>query len=139
DELGRELMPDEIRDFFLETFVNVSTPLQLADYELRKGEGETVICEARLETAEGPLSIEGKGNGPINALVHALDGAGKKTFQVTDYQSHAVRGGSDADSAAYVQIRSLHEEKTIWGCGMASSIEKAGLLALFSAMNLMES
>jgi len=33
------------------------------------------------------------GNGPINALAHALEGEGLKDFKVTDYRSHAVRRG----------------------------------------------
>jgi 2-isopropylmalate synthase len=34
DELGRELTADEIRDAFFREFVNVSSPLDVIDYEL---------------------------------------------------------------------------------------------------------
>ena len=80
--------------------------------------------------------IEGFGNGPINAFVHALEGADLKNFKVTDYRSHAVRGGSDASAAAYVQLQ--HDDgRLLWGAGVDSSIEMAGLKALVAAWNLL--
>ena len=67
----------------------------------------------------------------------ALDRSDLKTFKVTDYRSHAIRGGSDSDSAAYVQVQSLQQERVVWGCGIDPSIEMAGLRALVSAVNLL--
>jgi 2-isopropylmalate synthase len=80
--------------------------------------------------------ISGKGNGPINAFVNALEGIGLKDFKVTDYRSHAVRGGSDASAAAYVQLQA-DDGRLLWGAGIDSSIEMAGLRALVSAWNLL--
>ncbi|NJR43622.1 MAG: hypothetical protein HC767_14210 [Akkermansiaceae bacterium] len=81
-------------------------------------------------------AIEGFGNGPINAFVHAMESAGLKDYKVTDYRSHAVRGGSDASAASYVQIQ--HEDgRLLWGTGVDPSIEMAGLKALVTAWNLL--
>ena len=83
-----------------------------------------------------PHSLTGEGNGPINAFVHALEGAGLKDFKVTDYRSHAVRGGSDASAASYVQVQ--HDDgRLLWGAGVDPSIEMAGLKALVTAWNLL--
>jgi hypothetical protein len=49
---------------------------------------------------------------------------------------HAVRGGSDASAAAYVQLQA-DDGRLLWGAGIDSSIEMAGLRALVSAWNLM--
>ena len=143
DELGRELSADEIRDVFFERFVNVSRPLSLVDYELDHhagGDGQ-VGCRARVtNNGDGnEIEIEALGNGPINAFVQALEQAGLKDFSVTDYRSHAIRGGSDSDSAAYVQVRAIDEGgPLVWGCGVDPSIEMAGLKALVSACNLLD-
>ncbi len=75
------------------------------------------------------MQVSGEGNGPINAFVHALENAKLKDFKVTDYRSHAVRGGSDASAAAYVQVQA-DEGEILWGSGVDSSIEMAGLQAL---------
>jgi len=137
DALGRELSTDEIRDLFFGKFVNLESPMNLFEFALDntavKGE---MICHVTLEVNGETVRGSGKGNGPINAFVHFLEEAGHKDFKVTDYRSHALRGGSDADSAAYVQIQNLADGQLLWGCGVDTSIEMAGLKALVSAWNL---
>jgi 2-isopropylmalate synthase len=139
DELGRELSPDEIRDTFFELFVNLSEPMALIDYELdhHAGEKSEVACHASISYHGKVKNISGLGNGPINAFVHAMKKAGLKNFHLTDYRSHAVRGGSDADSAAYIQLQNDTVKQPVWGCGVDPSIEMAGLKALVTAINLL--
>ncbi len=138
DSEGRELGNDEIGDLFFEKFVNRESPLNLLEFELdhtgRKS-GE-VVCHATVQMGDEIVKGTGKGNGPINAFVHLLAELGYKTFKVTDYRSQALRGGSDADSAAYVQIQDIESGRILWGCGIDPSIEMAGLRALVSAWNL---
>jgi 2-isopropylmalate synthase len=140
DRLGRELSSDEIRDYFYAHFVNLREPFALLDFDLQhhaSGKPGEVRCTATIQTHGETLTIQGTGNGPINAFVHALDSVQLKHFNVTDYRSHAVQGGSDADSAAFVQLRKADSDQLVWGCGIDPSIEMAGLRALVSAMNLL--
>jgi len=139
DELGRELTSKEIYEAFLRYYVNLAAPISLLDYELdhHAGEAGDVACHANITVNGEPQKIQGIGNGPINAFVHALEQAGLKNFTLTDYRSHAVSGGSDADSAAYIQLRSADDDTLIWGCGLDPSIEMAGLKALVSASNML--
>ncbi|MCB1076518.1 MAG: 2-isopropylmalate synthase, partial [Verrucomicrobiae bacterium] len=138
DQLGRELSPDEVRDYFFRDFVNLTAPLTLIDYELdhHSGARGEVACHATISLNGEERSISGLGNGPINAFVHAMEQGGLKDFSVTDYRSHAVRGGSDADSAAYILLQRTDDQRLVWGCGVDPSIEMAGLKALVSAWNL---
>jgi 2-isopropylmalate synthase len=138
DAHGRELSVDEIREAFFREFVNVASPLDVTDYELihQVGERGKVKCEASILNHGEQQHIEGFGNGPINAFVHALENIGLKDFKVTDYRSHAVRGGSDASAAAYVQVQ-RDDGRLLWGAGVDPSIEMAGLKALVTAWNLL--
>ena len=139
DELGRELSSEEIGSAFHQMFVNLADPIELIDYELDHqagGQGE-VACHAEMLISGQKQTFSGLGNGPINAFVQALDQAGLKKFSLTDFRSQALRGGSDADSAAYIQLQSLDDQTLVWGCGVDPSIEKAGLKALVSALNLL--
>lgn len=138
DELGRELSTDEIRDAFFREFVNIDAPLAVLDYELghHTTERGQVQCNATVELNGEKRDITGLGNGPINAFVHALEEAELKNFKLTDYRSHAVRGGSDANAAAYVQLQA-DDGRLIWGAGVDPSIEMAGLKALVTAWNLL--
>ncbi|MFT3990916.1 MAG: 2-isopropylmalate synthase [Luteolibacter sp.] len=138
DQHGRELTADEIRDAFFAEFVNISAPLNLVDYELvhHTTERGIVQCTATIGLEGEQKTATGNGNGPINAFVHALENLGVKDFKVSDYRSHAVRGGSDASAAAYVQVQ--HDDgRILWGAGVDSSIEMAGLKALVAAWNLL--
>lgn len=137
DERGKELSAEEVGKVFLEEFANVSSEMNLVDYVLdhhAAGRGE-VSCKAQVEVGGKSRTLEGIGNGPINAYVQALEGGGLKDFTLTDYRSHSVRGGSSSDAAAYVQLR--HDDgRILWGVGVDPSIEMAGVKALVCAWNL---
>ena len=137
DSQSKELDAGEIREAFFENFVNLSRPLQLIEYHLEQSSPAQVVCHARIILDGVEKEISGEGNGPINSFVHALETAGLKDFILTDYRSHAIRGGSDSDSAAYIQLRSSDSKITLWGCGVDPSIEMAGLKSLVSAYNLL--
>lgn len=138
DAEGRELSVEEVGAAFEREFLNVETELSVKDYELehRVGERGDVGCSATVIRQGEAYKLKGIGNGPINAFVQALSEQGWKDFTLTDYRSHAVRGGSGADAAAYVQLRKDSGE-IIWGAGVDSSIEKAGVKALVCAWNLL--
>ncbi len=137
DTHGRELSVDEIRDTFFDHFVNVDSHLSVTEYELiHQHGGGQVHCKATIVLDGKTHDIEGDGNGPINSFVHALETLGLKDFKVSDYRSHAVRGGSDANAAAYVQLQ--HQDgRLLWGTGVDPSIEMAGLKALVTGWNLL--
>ena len=138
DERGKELSAEEVGKVFLKEFANVSSEMNLVDYVLdhhAAGRGE-VACKAQVEVGGKSWTLEGIGNGPINAYVQALEVGGLKDFTLTDYRSHAVRGGSSSDAAAYVQLR--HDDgRILWGVGVDPSIEMAGVKALVCAWNLL--
>lgn len=139
DAEGRELSNEEIGELFHEQFVNIESPMSLKEFELDHtgmARGE-VVCHATVKIGEETIQGTGKGNGPINAFVHLLEESGQKDFKVTDYRSQALRGGSDADSAAYVQLQDEDSGMLLWGCGIDPSIEMAGLKALICAWNLL--
>lgn len=138
DQESRELSPEEVGEAFRKEFVNVKTGLELLDYDLDHhvgGRGE-VGCTARVRIEGEEQELTGIGNGPINAFVHAMEKVGWKDFTLTDYRSHAIHGGSGADAAAYVQLR-REDGTTLWGAGVDTSIEMAGVHALVSAWNLL--
>ena len=79
-----------------------------------------------------PLTVEGRGNGPIAAFVDAL-----KTLdvdvRVLDYAEHALSAGGDAKAAAYVEC--AVGDRVLWGVGIDPNIVSASLRAVVSAVN----
>ena len=139
DNKGKELTNQEILEAFKNEFVNVSKSFFLEKYELLHNDlnDGQVCCEAKIINNGEPHEIKGSGNGPINAFVNALEKINQKDFNLKDYRSHAIKGGSDADSAAYILLEGTNG-KEAWGCGVDPSIEIAGVKALVSALNLLK-
>ena len=139
DNKGKELTNQEILEAFKNEFVNVSKSFFLEKYELLHNDlnDGQVCCEAKIINNGEPHEIKGSGNGPINAFVNALEKINLKDFNLKDYRSHAIKGGSDADSAAYILLEGTNG-KEAWGCGVDPSIEIAGVKALVSSLNLLK-
>ena len=139
DNKGKELTNQEILEAFKNEFVNVSKSFFLEKYELLHNDlnDGQVCCEAKIINNGEHHEIKGSGNGPINAFVNALEKVNQKDFNLKDYRSHAIKGGSDADSAAYILLEGTNG-KEAWGCGVDPSIEIAGVKALVSSLNLLK-
>ncbi len=137
DAQARELSSEEVRDFFVREFVERRVPLELLDHQIQIGHPpeKTTTCKAHIRHQGTEHTIEGTGNGPINAFVHALEGFGLKDFTLLDYHSHAIGAGSAADGATYIQIERQRDCAKVWGVGVSPSTEQANLEAIVCAWN----
>jgi 2-isopropylmalate synthase len=79
-----------------------------------------------------PVSIEGRGNGPIDAFIDAIAHIGVGV-EVLDYAEHALSEGGDATAAAYVECEVGGQ--VLWGVGIDPSTTTAALKAIVSAVN----
>ena len=135
DSESRELPAEDIYATFKAEYLEKNDPLKLISYDTSKEPGqEEITCIAKIQINGEEKELTGKGNGPINAFVHALEQQGLKDFKLTDYRQHSIGEGSATESAAYVQLQTK-VGRVAYGCGIDSSIEKSGLLALVSAFN----
>jgi 2-isopropylmalate synthase len=135
DSESRELAADEIYATFKAEYLDKKQPLNLLSYDTSKEKGQTdITCTANILLNGQEKLVTGIGNGPINAFVNALEQEGLKDFKLVDYRQHSIGGGSATESAAFVQLQSK-VGRVAYGCGIDSSIEKSGLLALVSAYN----
>ena len=135
DSESRELPAEDIYATFKAEYLEKNEPLKLISYDTSKDPGqEEITCIAKIQINGEENELTGKGNGPINAFVHALEQHGLKDFKLTDYRQHSIGEGSATESAAYVQLQTK-VGRVAYGCGIDSSIEKSGLLALVSAYN----
>ncbi|MDN4481439.1 2-isopropylmalate synthase [Demequina muriae] len=90
---------------------------------------------ADIRDGDAAVTIEGSGNGPVDAFVAALGTRGIKV-EVLDYHEHAMTGGGDARAAAYVECQI--GDDILWGVGVDPSITTATLKAIISAVNRAE-
>ena len=78
-------------------------------------------------------TYEGRGKGPIDALVKVLIDNFDVDVRLQDYTEHAIGSGADTMAAAYVEL--AVEDRVVWGAGLHSNITKASLKAVVSAVN----
>jgi len=135
DSESRELPANEIYAIFKAEFLEKNEPLELLSFDSGKEQGkEEVSCSAVIKLNGEQKEVHGRGNGPINAFVNGLEENGLKDFKLTDYRQHSIGGGSATESATFVQLQTK-VGRVAYGCGINSSIEKSGLLALVNAYN----
>ena len=99
-------------------------------YSIDSGDVDRIRARVSVDGAE--RDIEGEGNGPIAALVHALADVDIDA-RVLDYHEHARGAGEEAQAAAYLEV--AVGGQVLWGCGVSASITTASLYALVSAIN----
>ncbi len=136
DATGKELSSAAIKSAFDKEYVECEQPLAFIEHRITHDAGRSDIehVTARLRLDGREISITGKGNGPVDAFVHALSEGCGLDFHVMNYHEHAVGGGEDATAVAYVQIR-IGREQSLYGVGMHSNIVTATLRAVLSATN----
>jgi 2-isopropylmalate synthase len=129
DTTGKEVSAAEIYALFRRTYVDLATPYRYLDHQLRN-DGKDVILDVQLEIEGARKQFNGRGNGPIDAVVDALD----LDLRVMDYHEHALGRGAQAEAAAYVELRRGHGA-ALYGAGMDVNLIAASLKAVVSAVN----
>jgi 2-isopropylmalate synthase len=89
--------------------------------------------EATIRFDGKETKITGTGTGPIDAYVDALKKSCGVALEISDYREHAVKSGSGANAAAYVDT--TVDGKPLFGVGIAPNIVTASLSAITSAAN----
>ena len=134
-----EVSPSQIMDKFREMYINAKYPLHF-----RKMRTEDIS-----ETVEGYdtkvvltytfkdelKTIEGFGNGPIDAVKHALCNQGGFKTKLTMYEEHALTTGSDSQAASYIELMNSETGERAFGVGISSNITRSSVRTIFSAIN----
>ena len=128
---GTEITAEEMWDAFAAEYLPAAPRTRLAGYDTTSDDGGVKV-RARMAGGGATTTIEGEGNGPISALVHALRRNLAVEVDVLDYAEHALGAGEEATAVAYVEVRSHGEIR--WGVGMDPNITTASLKAVLSAL-----
>ena len=137
DEAGKELTSQNIWNLFQRTYYLVDAPMTLVKQQLSPTGPDNRELIAKLRKADGTiLTLEGEGNGPIDAFVDALKKGLGVEFSFLDYHEHAVGRGANATAASYVEIQGPAGQ-IVQGVGLDPSIVTSSLKAILSAVQRM--
>jgi 2-isopropylmalate synthase len=131
EDSGTEISAEEMWDAFAAEYLPAVTGTRLAGYGT-SATADGVVLSADLSVGGATISVSGRGNGPISALVHALRQDLGVEVEVLDYAEHALGAGEEATAVAYVEVRSSGEVR--WGVGMDPNITTASMKAVLSAL-----
>ncbi|HET7313815.1 2-isopropylmalate synthase [Salinisphaera sp.] len=132
EKITGELGSAAIRDLLFRHF-DRSHPISLVDYSVRRaGEGQKV--SVTLAQDGHRFTLDGAGNGPLSAFVHAWNDYTGDHIAIADYAEHALSTGSDAEAIAFVQLKA----GTIRIPAVAEDADtlSASMKAIISAINL---
>jgi LeuA allosteric (dimerisation) domain. len=137
DESGKEISPSDIWDNFQETYLNSSGSYEFIEHHINSSsnkdgmQSDEITIELKHNT--DIVSIMGRGNGPIDAMIDAIKKSFNLEIKISDYHQHAISSGSDAKAVAYSEL--VLGNKSVWGVGMHQNTVIAGLLSVISGLN----
>ncbi len=132
DTSGKELSSNEIWNLFEREYLHQEGRYQYYSHQLvtsQDGHGHEHLLIKLGERGNETL-FKGTGNGPINALMDALD----LQCDVLSYEERSIGSGSNAKAIAFVEI-TTPSRITLFGVGMHGNIVTASLIAVLSAVN----
>ena len=137
DESGKEISPSDIWDNFQETYLNSSGNYEFIEHHINSSSNKdgTQSDEITIGLKHNTdiVSIMGRGNGPIDAMIDAIKKSFNLEIKISDYHQHAISSGSDAKAVAYSEL--VLGNKSVWGVGMHQNTVIAGLLSVISGLN----
>jgi 2-isopropylmalate synthase len=137
DESGKEISPSDIWDNFQETYLNSSGRYEFIEHHINSSSNkdgtQSDEITIGLKHNSDVITIEGCGNGPIDAMIDAIKKSFNLEIKISDYHQHAISSGSDAKAVAYSEL--VLSNKSVWGVGMHQNTVIAGLLSVISGLN----
>ncbi|GAA5888245.1 hypothetical protein JCM6882_000335 [Rhodosporidiobolus microsporus] len=142
ERTAKEITSDDIEKAFRATYflgagdAAAKARFELKDYSFATGEGGKKSFKGLISDAGKEVSIAGEGNGPVSALLNALNKAwpeGRHNLEVKEYSEHALGHGSDVKAASYVALLDTSSGRLTWGVGVSEDVTEASLKAVLSA------
>jgi 2-isopropylmalate synthase len=136
DATGREVAAADIHALFdREYFEQDNAAYRYASHKMHEDSAgadadHRVQIEVALQHNHVHQTVQGQGNGPIDAFVAALG----LDIRVMDYHEHAIGSGADARAACYVELR-VANGPTLFGAAIDNNILTASFKAVLSAVN----
>ncbi len=132
DTHGGEMEAANIWALFSRTYLENETPIAYVEHHLFE-EGNAQGIRLTLQKNGERHVLTGKGNGPIDAAVHALGTIGI-AVQVRSYEERSMGKGEDAKACAFMEVMLAGVERECYGVGMDANIVTASIRALISGV-----
>ena len=137
DESGKEISPSDIWDNFQMTYLETIGKYEFLEHNINskanKDGTQADEISLSLEVGSKQISINGSGNGPLDAMISAIKNDLNIDLKISDYHQHAISSGSDAKAVAYSEL--IYKEESVWGVGIHQNTVIAGLKSIICGLN----
>lgn len=133
-----EVAPTTIMDVFTNEYLKLTAPYEFLRARAEDHGDRDTKVELSFNYNGVLQEVEAVGNGPLDAVKVALHDTTDANVTILDYTQHALGEGSNARAAAYICMRDEKTGKVTHGVGVSSNITRAGIRAVFSALNRLE-
>ncbi len=134
DKSHKELTPELIYRVFEDQYISNHPIFTINQCEYTHKDG--VIAQAIIHCNEETHTINGVGNGPLDAISNAIKQYLDISYELSFFEEHSLSRGSSSKAIAYVGIAC--NGKKHWGVGIGADIIQASVDALVVAVNKCE-
>ncbi|MEX3900178.1 2-isopropylmalate synthase [Paraburkholderia sp. BR10954] len=130
DDSGQEVTPAQIWELFQQEYVRTAEPVRYVSHSLSEHDGREHI-KLNVEIHGTPRVLTGAGNGPLDALMHAID----VPVRIQHYEERALTQGADARAIAIAEMAGADVAGSAFGVGVDANLITASIRAVISGVN----
>ena len=130
DASGGEVSAADIWALFTKEYFAAREPVIYVDHHLFE-DGQRQGIQLTVQLFGRTVTLAGQGNGPIDALLHAL----RVEATLHSYEERAMGQGADATAVTFAELVAPQVAGTVFGVGMHANIVTASVLAVISGVN----
>jgi len=130
DDTGKEIHADQLWRIFEQEYLVLEEPVDYLGHSLFDSDGRQGI-RLRVREQGREETLTGVGNGPIDALLAALDA----DVRVQHYEEHSMGRGSDARAVCFMELATEGVPGDVYGVGIDPNIVTASIRAVISGIN----
>jgi 2-isopropylmalate synthase len=130
DAFGTEVTSEQLWQLFRDEYLDSSSPIRVHEHHLVE-HGARQAVRLVLEVEGQRIDLGGEGNGPLDALMAAID----LPVSLQSFEERAIGSGAAARAAAYIELSTGELPGGRFGVAIHANIVTASILALFSGLN----
>jgi len=124
---------EDIRALVDSETTRVPETFKLTSVQFQSGTGVTPVATVRMEVRGEALEEAAVGDGPVDAIYHAIERLTGMHLRLESYEIRSVGHGKDA--LGEVSVRARHEDRVVHARGLSTDVVEASAKAYVEVMN----
>ncbi|MFU8887086.1 MAG: 2-isopropylmalate synthase [Trueperaceae bacterium] len=129
----RDVTSDDIRALVDSETARVAETYVLEAVQFQSGTRMTPVATVRLVSDAGTMEEAATGDGPVDAVYHALERIAQVPLVLESYEIRSV--GSGKDALGEVTVRMVSDGRTVHGRGLSTDVVEASARAYVDVLN----